>query len=316
MAARHIVLPGGSGFLGRSLTRRLTARGDRVTVLTRGQPGLGDGWQSVHWDGRSSGGWVGVLEGADAVVHLSGKRVDCRPTRRNLEELISSRVDSVRAVGEAMQRCQEPPPVRVQLSSLAIFGDGGDAVIDERTPPSGCGPAQMVQVCLAWEAAFAAATAGVERTVLLRAGIGIGGSGDPATERLAWLVRRGLGGRAGTGRQWVSWVALDDFVSVMMRALDDESMAGLYHVTSPKPVTNAEMMATYRELLGRRFGLPAPSPITVVGALLLGSDPALALTGRRCVPTRLLHEGFHFSVPNFGEAAAKALASGAPLNSR
>ena len=149
----------------------------------------------------------------------------------------------------------------------------------------------------------------VRSSVLLRAGIGIGGSGDPATERLAWLVRRGLGGRAGTGRQWVSWVALDDLVSVMVRALDDESMSGLYHVTSPNPITNAEMMATYRELLGRRFGLPAPTPITVVGALLLGSDPALALTGRRCVPTRLVDEGFTFSVGTFRAAAAGALAS-------
>jgi uncharacterized protein (TIGR01777 family) len=254
------------------------------------------------------GEWTAVLEGADAVVHLSGKRVDCRPTRRNVTELISSRVDTVRAVGEAIQRCDSPPPVWVQSSSLAIFGEGGDELIDEHTLPSGRGPAQMVQVCLAWEAAFATATAGVSRTVLLRAGIGVGGSGDPATDRLTWLVRHGLGGRAGSGRQWVSWVALDDFLDVMVRAIDDETMAGLYHVTSPNPVTNAEMMATYRALLGRGFGLSAPVPVTFLGALLLGSDPALALTGRRCVPTRLLAEGFEFSLPTFREAAVGALA--------
>ena len=305
---KHIVLPGGSGFLGRSLIERLTARGDRVTVLTRGRSATGQRCEFLHWDGRSPGGWTRAIEGADAIVHLSGKRVDCRPTRRNLDELIASRVDTVRAVGEALQHCQAPP-VWVQLSSLAIFGEGGDTVIDEHTPPSGRGPAQMVQVCLAWEAAFAEATAGVRRAVLLRAGIGIGGSGDPATERLAWLVRRGLGGRAGTGRQWVSWVGLDDFVEAMLRAIDDESMAGLYHVTSPNPITNTEMMAAYRELLGRRFGLPAPAPVTFLGAILLGSDPALALTGRRCVPTRLLDEGFTFSVPTFKEAARRALTS-------
>ena len=305
---KHFVLPGGSGFLGRSLTRRLVARGDGVTILTRGEPSAGKGWESLHWDGHSLGHCASVLEGADAIIHLSGKRVDCRPTHRNLDQLIASRVDTVRAVGEALQRCQAPPPVWVQLSSLAIFGEGGDAVIDEHTPPTGRGPAQMVQGCLAWEAAFAEVTAGVARKVLLRAGIGIGGSGDPATERLAWLVRRGLGGRAGTGRQWVSWVALDDFVEAMVRAVDDESMDGLYHVTSPNPITNAEMMATYRKLLRRRFGLPAPAPVTYLGAILLGSDPALALTGRRCVPTRLLDDGFVFSVPAFSEAAARALA--------
>ncbi len=309
ISAKHIVLPGGSGFLGRALTERLTARGDRVTILTRGAPSSGEGWECVHWDGRSQGEWTRVLEGADAVVHLSGKRVDCRPTRRNLDQLVSSRVDTVRSIGEALASCQSAPPVWVQLSSLAIFGEGGDTVIDEQTLPSGRGPAQMVQVCLAWEAAFAAASTGVARTVLLRAGIGIGGAGDPATDRLAWLVRWGLGGRAGTGRQWVSWVALEDFVAAMVRAIDDDSMVGLYHVTSPNPITNAEMMATYRRLLGRRFSLPAPAPITFLGALLLGSDPALALTGRRCVPTRLLHESFEFSVPTFEAAVAKALAS-------
>ena len=309
MSARRIVLPGGSGFLGRSLTARLTARGDRVTILTRGQPASGDGWDAVHWDGCSPGRWSEVLDGADAVVHLSGKRVDCRPTRRNLDELISSRVDSVRAVGEAIRRCPAPPPVWVQMSSLAIFGEGGDDIIDERTPPSGRGPAQMVQVCLAWEKAFAEASAGVARKVLLRAGIGLGGSGDPATERLTWLVRRGLGGRAGSGRQWVSWIALEDLLRIMVKAIDDEKMSGLYHATSPGPVTNADMMATYRELLGRRLGLPAPAPVTFLGAILLGSDPALALTGRRCVPTRLREEGFDFSVPSFREAASGAVAS-------
>lgn len=309
MSARRIVLPGGSGFLGQSLTASLTARGDRVTILTRGRPASGDGWDAVHWDGRSPGRWSEVLDGADAVVHLSGKRVDCRPTRRNLDELISSRVDSVRAVGEAIRRCPAPPPVWVQMSSLAIFGEGGDDIIDERTPPSGRGPAQMVQVCLAWEKAFAEASDGVDRKVLLRAGIGLGGSGDPATERLTWLVRRGLGGRVGSGRQWVSWIALEDLLRVMAKAIDDETMSGLYHATSPGPVTNADMMATYRQLLGRRLGLPAPAPVTSLGAILLGSDPALALTGRRCVPTRLREEGFDFSIPSFREAASRAVAS-------
>lgn len=306
---KRIVIAGGSGFLGRSLTERLTGRGHRVTILTRGRPASGDGWEHVHWDGRSPGDWTHVLEGADAVVHLSGKRVDCRPTRRNIDELISSRVDPVRAVGDVIRTCESPPEVWVQASSLAIFGEGGDQLIDEDTLPSGRGPAQMVQVCLAWERAFREATLGVERTVLLRMGIGLGGPGDPATERLAWLVRRGLGGRAGSGEQWVSWVALEDLLSVMGRAIDEGAMAGLYHLTSPNPVTNAEMMATYRELLGRRLGLPAPAPLAFLGAVVLGSDPALALTGRRCVPTRLLDEGFEFSLPSFREAAAKALAS-------
>ncbi len=263
----------------------------------------------MTWDATTVGDWVEEIEGADAIVHLSGRRVDTRASRRNIDELISSRVQPVRAVGDAVRACTSPPSTWVQSSSLAIFGEGGDDVIDESTTPSGVGPREMVTVCLAWEGAFQQASQGVARRVLLRMGIGLGGARDPATVKLANLVRLGLGGRVGSGRQWVSWVGLDDLLRAMVRAIDDSAMHGTYHVTSPNPVTNAEMMATYRALLGRRFGLPAPVPATFLGAWLLGSDPALALTGRRCIPTRLLDDGFELSVPTFKAAVAKALAS-------
>jgi uncharacterized protein (TIGR01777 family) len=303
----RIVIPGGTGYLGQALARRLVDRGDEVVVLTRGPSRAGDGWRAVHWDARSLGDWVEELDGADAVVHLNGRRVDTRATKRNVDELISSRVEPVRAVGEAVRACSAPPPVWVQSSSLAIFSEGGDTVIDESTTPSGLGPREMVTVCLAWEAAFHQASAGIGRTVLLRIGIGLGGDGDPATAKLAQIVRMGLGGKVGSGRQWVSWIELDDLLDVMVRAVDDPSMAGLYHVTSPNPVTNAEMMATYRRLLGRRLGLPTPAVVAKLGAPLLGSSASLALTGRRCVPARLLDEGFAFGQPDFEAAARRAL---------
>jgi uncharacterized protein (TIGR01777 family) len=252
---------------------------------------------------------VSELDGADAIVHLSGKRVDCRPTKRNLAELISSRVGPVRAIGQAWRQVPKPPPIWVQLSSLARYGDTGEAVIDEDTAPLADGPPQMVQVCTEWEAAFASVAKLVPRTVVLRAGIGIGGSGDPATERLMWLTRMGLGGKVASGQQWVSWVSLEDFMAVLVRAIDADTMVGVYHVTSPNPIRNREMMATYRSLVGRRFGLSSPAWVTQVGARLLGSDPALALTGRRAVPTRLLKEGYDFVMPDFEEAAALAVAA-------
>ena len=129
----------------------------------------------------------------------------------------------------------------------------------------------------------------------------------PTTAKLAQLVRLGLGGVVASGRQWVSWVALDDVVGVLLRAIDDPSMRGTYHVTSPNPVTNAEMMATYRRLLGRRIGLPAPALVARLGAPILGSSASLALTGRRCMPRRLLDEGFAFATTGFEAAASRAL---------
>lgn len=303
----RIVIPGGSGYLGRALTERLVARGDEVVVLTRGRSRTADGWRAVSWDARTVGDWAGELEGADAIVHLNGRRVDTRATRRNVDELISSRVEPVRAVGEALQACSSPPPVWVQSSSLAIYGDTGDELIDERTTPSGIGPREMVTVCLAWEGAFREASAGVARTVLLRIGIGLGGDGDPATQRLASIVRLGLGGKVASGRQWVSWIALDDLLAVMMRAIDDGGMSGTYLACAPEPVTNAEMMRVYRRLLGRRIGLPAPAMGVRLAAPLMGSSASLALTGRRCVPRRLLEDGFRFEHAKFEETARRAL---------
>lgn len=124
------------------------------------------------------GDWVEVLDGADAVVHLTGRRVDVRAIRSNIDELISSRVQPVRLVGSAIRSCTRPPPVWIQASSLAIFGEGGDQLIDESTTLTGIGPREMVTVCLAWEAAFRLAAASVDRAVLLRMGIGLGGKID------------------------------------------------------------------------------------------------------------------------------------------
>ena len=303
-----VVVPGGTGYLGRALAEQLTARGDDVVVLTRGASATGAGRRRVHWDGETLGDWVQELDGADAIVHLTGKRVDTRSTKRNIDELIRSRVQPVALVGRALLQCATPPPVWVQSSSLAIFGDGGDTVIDEATVPSGIGPREMVTVVLAWESAFRHVSDAVARPVILRMGIGLGGDGDPATKKLAQLVRLGLGGRVGSGRQWVSWVALDDMLRVMLRALDDPSMSGVYHVTSPNPITNADMMATYRTLMQRRFGLPSPAIVAKLGAPLLGSSASLALVGRRVVPKRLLDAGFEFDHPDFAPTAEHALA--------
>jgi uncharacterized protein len=305
--SQRIVVPGGSGFLGRCLARQLTARGDRVVVLTRGRSGHRDGVEYVTWDAETLGPWVQALDGADALVHLTGKLVDCRPTRANVAELVRSRVQPVRLVGEAVDRVAAPPAVWVQSSTLAIHGDGGDTVITETTPVSGIGPPQMVQVALAWEAAFAEATVDVARTVLLRIGVTIGGEGDPATRRLATLARLGLGGPVGGGGQWLSWIGLDDVLAGMTRAIDDPGMRGLYHLTSPAPVTNRAAMATFRAAVGRTVGLASPGWLTRIGAPLLGSDPELALTGRRAHPRRLLDEGFPFACVDFTDAVQRAL---------
>jgi uncharacterized protein len=301
----RVVLPGGTGYVGRHLAARLQARGDEVTVLTRGPSGARGGVRFVTWDGARDGSWVTALEGTDAVVHLAGRRVDVRPTARNIAELTSSRVEPVAAVGRAIAGLADPPSTWVQLATLAIHGDAGEARLTEASPVPTRGPRQMVGVATAWERAVAAATGDLERTVVLRAGVAIG-PGDPATAQLARLARWGLGGPIASGRQWVSWIALVDLLRVIERGLDDPSMEGIYHASAPQPVRNRELMAAVRRSVGRRVGLPAPRPAATIGALVLGADPALALTGRRGVPIRLLDTGFEFTYPDIDAALAAA----------
>ncbi len=291
-----IVLAGGTGGLGRRIGADLAARGHGVAVLTR-SPRPGSPYRQLTWDGCSVGPWAVELAGA-AVVNLAGELVDRPPTPRNIELLTRSRVEPTLALVDAAATVDQPPPAWIQMSTLAIYGDSGDAILDERAPPADA-PPQMTRVARAWEDAAAGAPAG--RQVVLRTGIVLDPQA-PAMRRLRGLVRYGLGGRIGAGRQWISWLHLDDYLGIVRACLDDQSLSGVVHATSPLPVTNAELMAALRRVLHRPPAPPTPPWLLRLGATLLRSDPALALTGRRCVPGRLLEAGFTFGHPELEPA--------------
>ena len=161
--AMKVALIGGTGFLDRTLGQRLVDAGHEVVVVGRSSDVSHDGWRHAQWDARTKGPWVDAVDGSDVLVHLAGKRVDARPTRSNIDELIRSREGTVELVGDAVADMQTPPKRWVQLSSLAIFGDAGDAVITEATPIPSDGPRQQVEVCRRWEAAFDQAAAGIDQ---------------------------------------------------------------------------------------------------------------------------------------------------------
>jgi uncharacterized protein (TIGR01777 family) len=214
--------------------------------------------------------------------------------------MTQSRVVPTRTLAEAAAKCGSPPAVWVQMSTLAIYGDAGDAVLDE-TAPAADAPPQMAGVANAWESA--AAGAPCDRQVVLRTGLVLDRD-TPAFNRLSGLVKWGLGGRIGTGRQWVSWMHVDDFLAAVRHVVDDPRLSGVFHLTSPEPVTNAQLMAAFRTALHRPVAPPTPAPLVRWGAALLRTDPALALTGRRCVPGRLTAAGFTFSQPRIDAALA------------
>ncbi len=291
-----VVLAGGSGSLGRSIGADLAERGDEVVVLSR-SPRPGGPHRQVTWDGTTVGPWAAELPGA-ALINLAGALVDRPPTPANIELLTKSRVEPTKALAEAVTTLDRPPTVWLQMSTLAIYGDAGEAVLDESAAPAD-GPPQMAGVARAWEAA----AVGVDacRQVVLRSGIVLA-PGTPAFDRLTRLVRLGLGGRIGSGRQWISWLHVQDFLGIVRRVLDDTSLCGVTHATSPNPVRNAELMATLRSVFNRPTAPPTPAWALRMGAILLRSDPALALTGRRCIPARLLDAGFVFSYADLGPA--------------
>ena len=245
MAVVKLVIAGGTGALGRRVADDLRPRGHEIVILTRA-PRAGIVHRQVVWDGRSVGDWAVELEGA-VLLNLAGELVARRPTARNIEILRRSRVESTRALVEASAGLGPPPEVWVQMSTLAIYGDAGDEIIDERHPPAD-GPPQMPGVARPWELAMEGARAG--RVVVLRTGIVLD-TGTPAFDRLTTLTRLGLGGRIGSGLQWISWLHIDDYLRALLFVIERSALDGIVHVTAPDPIRNRDMMAALRSALHR-----------------------------------------------------------------
>jgi uncharacterized protein (TIGR01777 family) len=295
-AGMKAVIAGGSGTLGRRVANDFAARGYDVVILTR-SPRPDIPYRQVQWDGRTVGPWAAELAGA-VLLNMAGELVDRRPTPPNIDALRRSRVDPTTALVKASAELTTPPKLWLQMSTLAIYGDGGQDVIDESHPVAS-GPPQMAGVARPWEQAAQGARA--ERTVVLRTGIVLD-RGTPAFDKLAKLTRLGLGGRISTGEQWISWIHIDDFLAALWYICDQPAIDGVIHLTAPEPIQNRGMMSALRTAMHRPWSPPTPKPLVYVGAYLMRSDPALALTGRRCVPRRLLDAGFAFVHPTFGDA--------------
>lgn len=298
MKKEKIIIAGGNGFLGVSLARHLSDRGYEVVILCRRPLPAGIPAHGVLWDGKTPGAWAAEFEGAKAVVNLTGKNVNCRYTPANLREINESRVDSVRAVGAAIRACGTAPEVWVQAGSLAIYGDAGDRLCDEATPP---GEGIPVDTCLQWERAFAGEDTPRTRKVMLRISFVLG-SGGGALRMLAGLTRAFLGGAIGSGQQYISWIHEEDMNRVWQRAIEDVALSGICNATSPNAVTNAEFMRALRRVLHRPWSPPLPTFLVPLGCWFLRTEPVLPLTGRRGIPVKLQEAGFKFKHPDLAPA--------------
>ncbi|WP_437203719.1 epimerase [Planctomicrobium sp. SH664] len=298
----RVVIAGGSGFLGRSLTQHLTEAGWSVVILSRNPQPDKTGWSQREWDARTVGPWFESLEGADALVNLTGRTVDCVKTPENQDEILRSRVESTRVLGEAMRMLTNPPPVWLQMSTAHIYGDPPSLWCDESSP---CGYGLAPTVAQAWEQEFAAALLPSQRSVVLRTSFVIGrrrGNWGGALDRLVPLARWGLGGTVGSGTQGMSWIHELDLNRLFERGLTDATMRGTYIASAPHPVPNREFMRTLRDVLGMPIGIPALNWMVRLAAPLMRTDPELALYGRYVVSRRLREEGFEFRFPELRAA--------------
>jgi uncharacterized protein (TIGR01777 family) len=303
-----IVIAGGSGFLGVSLATYLAAKGFSVCILSRTAPKVSGPWRHVGWDARTLGDWRRELDGAAGLVNLVGRSVDCIKTPDHQDEILRSRVEATRVLGQAMRNVSTPPPVWVQMATAHIYGDPPEVVWDEDSA-TGVGLAPFVG--RAWEEAYAASVLPTQRQVILRTSFVIGqdrGAGGGALARLRVLVRWGLGGTVGRGTQGMSWIHEEDMNRLFERGLCDTTMHGMYVATAPNPVSQRDFMRELRRAMGVRIGLPATEWMVRLGApLLMRTDPELALYGRYVVSRRLAEEGFEFRFPRLREALGDSI---------
>jgi uncharacterized protein (TIGR01777 family) len=303
-----IVIPGGTGQVGTLLARAFVADGHEVVVLSRARRDAP--WRVVAWDAETVGDWAAEIDGADAVINLAGRSVNCRYTAENRRLIKESRILSTRVVGEAIARAARPPHVWLQASTATIYAHRYDAPNDEATGILGGSEEGApdtwrfsIGVAKSWEQAANEVSLPHTRTVLLRSAMTMSPDPGGVFATLLGLVRSGLGGASGSGRQYVSWIHDRDFVRAVYWLIERAELAGPVNLASPNPLPNAEFMRTLRTAWGIGFGLPATGWMLEVGAFLLRTETELILKSRRVVPGRLLESGFVFQFPTWAEAA-------------
>ena len=303
-----IIIPGGSGQVGTILARAFHRDRHEVIVLTRRSQNRP--WRTLRWDGETLDAWADCMDGCDVVINLAGRSVNCRYTPANRREILNSRVRSTRVVGTAIAQAARPPRVWLQASTATIYAHRFDRPNDERSGILGGHEADApdtwrfsIDVARAWEKAFDAAPTRLTRKVTLRSAITMSPDAGGAFATLLGLVRHGFGGRAGDGRQFVSWIHYQDFVRAIQWLIDRDDVSGVVNVSAPHPLSNAEFMAILREAWGTPLGMPARHWMLEVGAALLRTETELILKSRRVVPARLLEHGFSFRFPFWRDAA-------------
>lgn len=311
MKNKKIVIAGGSGFIGQELVKYFGKEND-IVILTREIKNAANNRNQynslvedditrtrfIKWDGITKGDWLDELEGTDIIINLAGKSVNCRYTDKTKKEIFDSRTNAVKAIGMVIQQCKNPPALWINASSATVYRHALDKPQDEYTGEYH--DDFSVQVCKLWEKTFFEQYTPGTRKVALRMAINIGPGGIliPYFN----LLKLGLGGKQGNGKQMYSWVHIEDVCRMTAWIYEHQEIEGVYNCSSPNPVSNSEFMKTLREVTGHSIGFPAYSWMLKIGAAVIGTETELILKSRWVLPTKILKSGFQFKYPGLKDA--------------
>ena len=294
-----IVIAGGTGFVGQYLTKKFTASGYEVVVISRNK-------NQASWDNTFL--ITEALENAAMLINLAGKSVDCRYNEKNKKEIYDSRIDTTKILGNAIGNCKNPPPIWINSSTATIYRHAEDRPMTESAGEIGTG--FSVNVATNWEKAFFDFKLPQTRQVALRMAIVLGSSGG-VIKPLKNLVRFGLGGKQGSGKQMFSWIHIEDLFRTIIFVQQHNEVSGVLNTAAPNPVSNKNLMQSLRKHMGVAFGLPAPVWLLKMGAVLIKTETELILKSRWVIPERLSAAGFQFQFPDM-DIALKQILSDQP----
>jgi uncharacterized protein (TIGR01777 family) len=279
---KKVILAGGTGFIGQYFEKKFIDLGFDVIIISR-QP------QHISW--RDQAGIIEALDHAEILINLAGKSVDCRYNKKNKEEILKSRTETTRILGNALLACENPPPLWMNSSTATIYRHAEDRPMTEENGEIGSG--FSVEVAKAWEQALFAFQLPQTRQIALRIAIVLGENGGVITP-FKNLVTYGLGGVQGSGNQQFSWIHVEDLFSIIRFLQQRDELSGVFNCSSPGPIKNREFMNQFRLAMNRKLGLPSPSWLLKIGAALIRTETELILKSRWVIPERLEKEGYQF----------------------